>query len=174
MAIARLQPKRWRAEAALVLLALGIGAGLRAGEIVAARGDDVRWICGAVVIGVDSGRARSVVIEEPFGAIAAELATRRGAEHLFHPGTAKRRYHNFVNELCASLVADPDAVRLSLARCRSSYICDRLSAGVALERILDATGICEVESLLRYAVHVEGAPATKAALRRLLEDQRCR
>ena len=34
------------------------------------------------------------------------------------------------------------------------------------------SGVKEVESLLRYARHVEGAPRSKAALRRLLASER--
>ena len=43
--IARTQPRAWRRHSALCLLALGIGAGLRQSEIVAALGTDV--VCSA-------------------------------------------------------------------------------------------------------------------------------
>ncbi len=171
VAICGSQPKTWRGEAAIMVLALGIGAGLRSGEIAAARGRDVRRDADGVVVCVLGPRARTVGVEAPFDALLAARAGR-GDEHLFHPGPADRRYHNFVNGLCTTLVADRSAPRLSVARCRTSYVCDRLEAGIPLADVLSATGISEVESLLRYARQVEGAPHTKAALRRALGEGR--
>ena len=69
-------------------------------------------------------------------------------------------------------MCDPGAPSLSVARCRSSYICDRLAAGTPLAGVLVTTGIGEVESLLRYALLVEGAAHTKAGLRRALAEGR--
>lgn len=132
----------------------------------------MRSIETGVVVDVGGARSRTVCVEAPFGAIAQELATGHGCDHLFRPGQATRRYHNFVNELCRSLVADPDAPRLSLARCRSSYVWDRLQGAMALAELVAAMGICEVESLLRYTRDVQGAPRTKAGLRRALEQGR--
>lgn len=171
VSIARLQPKAWRGEAALMVLALGIGAGLRAGEIAAARTGDVDVGACHVAVHVGGPRARRVVVASPFDAIVAATGSDQDA-HLFHPGHAERSYHNFVNDVCHTLVKDPGAPHLSLARCRASYVCDRLAQGVTLAEILSATGIGCVESLLRYAVHVEGAPETKAQLRRALGEGR--
>lgn len=170
VSIVRSQPKAWRGEAALVVLAVGVGAGLRAGEIMAARGGDVATCDGRVVVSVGGDRARTVTVEEPFAEVAMAAARRVGEDHLFHPGPADRRYANFVNDVLRALVADEGAPRLSVARCRSSYVCDRLAADTPLEDVLTATGIGEVESLLRYAVVVERAPHTKAELRRALSD----
>lgn len=167
--IARTQPKTWRGEAALVVLVLGIGAGLRAGEIVAARASDIEDDDGRVVVSVVGNKARRVWVEPPFDAIVAAPGGDQDA-YLFHPGEADRSYHNFVNDLCHTLVRDPGAPHLCVARCRSSYVCDRLAGGVALAELLAQTGIGEVESLLRYTRHVEGAPATKAELRRALAE----
>lgn len=171
LAITRAQPRGWRGEAAQVVLALAMGAGLRAKEIVAARSGDVCVDGTDVVVRVgDQGAARRVAVEAPFASMVAGCAGR-GDIYLFHPGEADRRYHNFVNAITATLVCDPAAPRLSLARCRSSYICDRLRAGTRLAALLTATGIAQVESLLRYCAHVEGAPATKAALRHRLAEE---
>jgi hypothetical protein len=76
-----------------------------------------------------------------------------------------------VNDFCRQLVADPAAVKLSANRCRSSFICDHLAAGTPLSVLLEMSGIKEVESLLRYAVHVKDAPHSKAALRRQLATE---
>ncbi|MGH8995790.1 MAG: hypothetical protein ACRDYB_07150 [Acidimicrobiales bacterium] len=172
VAVCRAQPRAWRGEAALMVLALGAGAGLRSGEIAAARGGDVATCEGRVVVSVGGDRARTVSVEEPFAEVAMAAARRVGEDHLFHPGEADRRYHNFVNAPCTTLVADPGAVRLSVARCRASYVCDRLEDATPLGDVLAATGIGEVESLLRYARFVPGAPHTKAGLRRVLREGR--
>ena len=68
----------------------------------------------------------------------------------------------------ATLEADPGAPRISAARARASFICDHFVARASLQVLLEKTGIVEVESLLRYARHVETAPQSKAALRAAL------
>lgn len=171
VAICRAQAHRWRGEAGLVICALGIGAGLRSGEMVAVRGADVVASVDVTVV-VTGERARTIRVDAPFAEVVAEAAARVGDDHLLHPGGATRRYHNFVNGLCTTLARDPGAVRLSVGRCRASFICDRLAGGTPLAIILAATGIADVESLLRYARQVEGAPSTKAALRRALAEGR--
>ena len=83
---------------------------------------------------------------------------------MFRPGPADRGYKNFVTNFARTLAADPAAPRLTLGRCRSSFICDHLAAGTPVGELLAITGICQAESLARYARHVEGAPP-KAVLR---------
>ena len=87
-----------------------------------------------------------------------------GDGHLFRPGPADRGYKNFVTNFARTLAADPAAPRLSLGRCRSSFICGHLAAGTPLGELLAITGIRQAESLARYARHVDGAPS-KAVLR---------
>jgi hypothetical protein len=67
--------------------------------------------------------------------------------------------------LKAGLARDPDEVRTLSGRCRSTFICSHLSAHTTLGELCALAGLRDVESLLRYARHVEGAPQTKAALR---------
>jgi integrase len=165
VAIASAQPQPWRGEAALVILALGIGAGLSAAEIVASSRSDIEEGAEGAVVTVAGTRPRRVEVRPPYAPILLALATRPGSAHLFHPGDADRNYRNFVNHIALTLRADPNAPHLSVARCRSSYICDRLEEHWPLADLLTATGIREVESLLRYARHVTGAPKTKAGLR---------
>ena len=85
---------------------------------------------------------------------------------MFRSGPADRGYKNFVTNFTRTLAADPAAPppRLGLSRCRSSFICGHLAAGTPLRELLAITGICQAESLARYARHVDGAPP-KAALR---------
>ena len=83
---------------------------------------------------------------------------------MFRPGRADRGYKNFVTNFARTLAADPAAPRLTLSRCRSTFICGHLAAGTPVGELLAITGICQAESLARYARHVEGAPP-KAVLR---------
>jgi hypothetical protein len=110
----------------------------------------------------------------PVAGVYAKLlacqAKNVGPGYLFYPGGADRSYKNFVNNFCYSLEADPAAPRLSSGRARSSSICDHLAAGTSLRLLLYIAGIAEVESLLRYARHVPGAPSSKAELRKRLRE----
>jgi hypothetical protein len=83
---------------------------------------------------------------------------------VFRPGPAARSYKNFVASFARGLAADPAAPALSVRRARSTFICDHLAADTPPGDLLAITGICEAESLARYARHVGGAPS-KAALR---------
>jgi integrase len=169
--IASAQRRRWRVHSALALLALGLGAGLRAGELIAVKGRDVSILGKVVYLRVGGARTRDVVVGAPEAHLVLRLATEPDA-YLFHPEEAERSYPNFVNDFCRQLAADPCAPRLSAARSRSSYICDHLVAGTDLSVLLERCGIKDVESLIRYSVHVPAAPHTKAALRHQLAAER--
>lgn len=169
--VASSQRRPWRRYSATMLLALGIGAGLRASELVAAKGRDVIIDETGVSLRVRGARQRVVTLRGYEATALAELVGRKNA-YLFHPEQASRSYPNFVNDFCRQLVASPDAAKLSAPRARSSYICDQLASASALSALLAATGIVEVESLLRYARHVSGAPRSKAALRHQLASER--
>jgi integrase len=171
-AMAMAQPKAWRRHSALVLMALGIGAGLRAGEITLATTADVVGRTGSLRVSVGVEVPRTVRVQPDYAAPLAALAKRTDGTFLFHRPAVDRNYYNFVNDFCRQLVCDPGAPKLSANRCRSSFICDHLAAGTPLSVLLEMSGIKEVESLLRYAVHVEGAPHSKAALRHQLAIER--
>jgi hypothetical protein len=104
---------------------------------------------------------------------AARLARGAGAGPVFRAGPASRGYKNFVTNFARGLAADPSAPRLTLGRCRSSFICDHLAGGTPVAELLAITGICQAESLARYARHVDGGPA-KAALRAWDKRQQAR
>ena len=117
-AIAACQRQAWRRRSALALLALGIGAGLRAGELAAAVGDDVVHQPEGVAVRVGPGRV--VPVGGPYAKAVAELAKQAGPGYLFCPGGADRAYKNFVNNFSRTLEADPAAPRLSCGRARCS------------------------------------------------------
>ncbi len=149
---------------ALAVVVFGIGAGLRPGELVALRGSDVTRHGRRVSVHVSGPAARVVPVTAGYAGRAAGLAAGTGNTHLFRPGPADRSYKNFVTNFARTLAGDPAAPRLTLSRCRSSFICGHLAAGTPVAELLAISGICQAESLARYACHVDGAPP-KAVLR---------
>ena len=114
--VATSQRSEWRRGSALMLLALGIGAGLRAGELAAAVGDDVTEEPRGVSVRVGGAGGRTVPVDDGYAKTLALQAKHVGLGYLFCPGGADRAYKNFVNNFCYSLVADPAAPRLSSGR----------------------------------------------------------
>lgn len=169
--IARVQRANWRRDSALVFLALGIGTGLRAGEIASVIGNDVVTGPGGVSVRVGGSTPRTVKVRAGYGRFLSERGREAKRAYLFHPGGADRSYPNFINDFARNLTTDPGAPKLCYSRCRSSFICDHLESMTKLAVLLEQAGICEVESLLRYARYVCSAPQSKAALREQMRRQ---
>jgi hypothetical protein len=167
-AMATAQRQEMTRRSALWVLAAGIGAGLHPRELVALGGRQVSVVDGDVVVNVSGRLARVVPVVPSWGTVLLALAEHTGDGFCFHPGPADRTYKNFVNNFCRHLVRDPALPLLSAGRGRASFICDHLGRGTSLSEILAATGIAEVESLARYARHVDGVTSSKADLRRSL------
>jgi integrase len=172
-AVAAAQRDLARRCSALALVVFGIGAGLRPGELVALRGGDITGHGRQVMVQVRGPGARVVPVTAGYAGRAWELARGAGSGHVFRPGPADRSYKNFVTNFALGLAADRAAPRLSAGRARSTFICGHLAAGTPPGVLLAITGICEAESLARYARHVAGAPS-KAALRAWDKTQRAR
>jgi integrase len=170
-AIAAAQRDPARRRSALAMVVFGIGAGLRPAELVALRGGYVARRGRQVVVRVAGSRQRLVPVASCYAGRAAELARWAGDGFVFRPGRADRGFKNFVTNFARTLAADPAAPRLTLGRCRSSFICGHLAAGTPVGELLAITGICQAESLARYARHVDGGPP-KAALRAWDERRR--
>jgi integrase len=165
-AVAGAQRDPARRASALAMVVFGIGAGLRPGELAALRGTDVVRAGGQVIVRVTGGPApRTVPVAPRYAGRALQLARAAGGEFVFCPGPADRGYKNFVNVFAARLAADPAAPRLSAGRCRASFICGHLAAGTPIPALMAISGIAGPESLARYARHVAGLSASKAALR---------
>lgn len=159
------QPKDWRRHSALAVLALGLGAGLRSGEMCALTGAGV--VFGHVVVG-----ERVVPVRPPYGELLSELARFVGPDgFVFHPEPGDRSYHNFVNGFLVDLDRSRSCPALTVRRLRSSYVADLFSESVPLQAILALTGIAEAESLIRYTRVLPGLPRTKAGLRALMREQ---
>jgi len=163
-AVAAAQRDPARRASAEAVVVFGIGAGLRPGELAALRGSDVSRRGRRVTVRVGGPAARVVPVTSAYAGRAAVLAASAGDGHLFRPGPAGRGCKNFVTNFACTLTADPAAPRLTLSRCRSSFICGHLAAGTPVAELPAITGICQAESLARWARHLDGAPS-KAVLR---------
>jgi integrase len=171
--MARAQRSPGKRSAALAMAGSGIGAGLRPGELAALRGIHVARAGETVLTRVAGPVPRAVPAAGRYGPLLAELAAGAGDGFVFRPGPAGRGYKNFVAGFTDRLAAGPAAPRLSMSRCRATFICDHLTAGTPLAELLVICGIREAESLARYARHVEGAPP-KAVLRAWDRSQQAR
>jgi len=160
-----------RVEDALVAVATLLGAGLRPGELSVLVAADVRRRRGQVRVMVRGRTPRVVPVLAPFAVELVEIATRRSG-YLFRPGVTLRESKNLVNERCARLVRDVDEVSLTSGRARATFICSHLRSGTALGELCALAGLRDLESLLRYARHVQGAPQSKAALRERARGER--
>jgi integrase len=147
------------------MIVFGTGAGLRPGELVALRGDDVARHGRQVTVHITGPAARAVPVTSRYAGRAGELAGHAGSDFVFRPGPAERGYKNFVTNFARNLTADPAAAALSLRRARSSFICGHLAAGTPVPVLLAITGIAEAGSLARYARHVPGISSSTGALR---------
>ncbi len=172
VAMAGAQRDGSKRSSALAMLWCGIAAGLRPGELVALRGSDIDQAGRCVVVHVGGSCPRVVPVASRYVAAIGKIARRAGGDVVFRPGPGSRRYKNFVNGFARHLVADPAAPRLSMGHCRAGFICDHLAAGSALTELIAIAGLCEVESLARYARHVEGVAHSTAALRARASEER--
>ena len=99
-----------------MLLALGIGAGLRAGELAVAVGDEVTDGPRGVSVQVGGAGGRTVPVNDVYAKTLVLQAKRVGLGYLFCSGRADRAYKNLVNNFCYGLVADPAGPSLSSGR----------------------------------------------------------
>jgi integrase len=164
--MAQNQSSPLRIERAKVLLAAMLGAGLRPGELARAKRCDVVCFDTFALIVVRGSTTRALWVLSPYGGELARLADGT-TQYLFRPGATVRDQKNLVGEVCARLVRDPDEVSLLARRARATFICSHLQAGTPLLELCGMAGLKDVESLLRYARHVDGAPSSKAQLRAL-------
>lgn len=162
--MAQNQPSARRVANATVLVGSMLGAGLHPSELARLTALDVQRRGTTTTVVVAGRRPRSVPVRAPYDVELAALAQGH-AGYLFRPGAAIRSAKNLVGEVCAALVHDPDEVSLVSGRARSTFICAHLLDATPLPRLCVWAGLEGVESLLRYARHVEGAPRSKAQLR---------
>ena len=87
-AVAAAQRAPAKRSSALAMVVFGIGAGLRPGELVALRGDDISRHGREVMVQVSGPSARAVPVTSDYAGRAWELARRAGSDFVFRPGPA--------------------------------------------------------------------------------------
>ncbi len=158
LASAKALPDPAQRRAALVMITAGLGAGARAGELLA-------LVPGDLSPGLLRLPGRVVPLAEPWAGIMSANAPDEGA-HLFSCGSAKRSRRSYLSDFSARLTRRGAPGPFSMARARAGYLCTLIQEGRSAAEVMRLGGITEVESLLRYSRQVPGAPGTKAELRR--------
>lgn len=146
---AEAQSKATKRHNCWALLALGAGAGLRAGEIARVRGRDVVTDDCGVLITVTGARSRSVPVmrqwEDRLSAVAAEVSA---TEWVFRPQRHTEYYKSVVNgfvHMQTTGLHKPVSQRL-----RSTWVVTHLAAGTPLLPLMEAAGFETVHGIYRY------------------------
>lgn len=137
---------------AMMLLALGFGAGLSAQEVMNIRAGDITDTGDAVLVRVTEGRVRVLPVLRTWEKV---LARRAGAlaprEHMFKPGrtgAGKNLISNFI------ATAKVDGVHAQTQRMRSTWLVQQMAACTPLPTLVEAAGVDSLEALTRYLVFV--------------------
>jgi integrase len=134
-AVLSTERRRMRAQA---LVCLGAGAGVIAGELRDARGNDVVERAGGLLVLISGRRARSVaVLERYHGPLLAAAAF--AGENMIVGGREPGR-RNISDELCAALSADSSLPRLEPGRLRSTWLI-ACAERIGLGAFMQAAGI---------------------------------
>ena len=148
---ARGQNTELKERKAMVMLAFGAGAGLRAIEIAELRrGDVVFDNAGAVVnVGGDSGRLIPMVAEwEPF----AKHALRELDEGALVFGVSARDIHR--NVLTRFTAKSTGTERPRSDRLRATWLVQHLTVGTPMKALMRAAGVSKFENLARYLQYI--------------------
>jgi len=142
-----------------VLLALGFGAGLVAGDIIAITGEHVVQVCDGVEIHVPGPRARVVPVFAEWEAIVLSAATRVGSGRLFLPSRPELDPGD-VSGFITTLQGRES--RVSAQRMRSTWILRLLDAGINVNIVLATSGMSTPQSLVPYVQFMSPVPDAEA------------
>ena len=157
---AKREKRAGRGSDALVLLGLGMGAGLSAAEVMNLRAGDVELSSGAIIVRVSKGRVREVpVLRRWEQAIARRASQLDPGEFLFKPGrtgAGKNLISNFVARTAAC------GVHPQTQRMRSTWLVTHMAAGTHLPELIEAAGVDSLEAFTRYLSFVPRVSNTEA------------
>ncbi|MCI0156816.1 hypothetical protein KNO15_08915 [Leifsonia shinshuensis] len=156
---ARKEKKARRADAE-ILVALGLGAGLSAIEIMNIRAHDVlQSTSGAVLVRVAEGRTRTVPLLRRWERAALRRAAElSGDDYLFIPGRSgagKNLISNFV-------ARGGNKIHVQTQRMRAAWIVTHLAASSPLPELVKAAGVDSLEAFTRYLRYVPARETTES------------
>lgn len=144
-----------RRKNALVLVALGVGAGLSAGEVLGVTRQDIVREGTAVWVIVTGARPRRVQVECAWSdSLLRAVVGLEPGDWVFGNGRAtagKNMVTNFVAKTATTGLA-PNSQRM-----RATWIVDQLRAGTAAVPLMRAAGVASLEAITRYVQFVDEA-----------------
>lgn len=144
-----------------LLLALGLGCGLSADEIIDLRVGHVRVAGnGAVVVEISGRRARLIVCQGRWEQVLAGHATAADSGYLFRPNAVRAK--NLVSNFLARTHRSPTAPPVKISRLRDTWIIEHLAAGTPLPVLVTAAGLDGLSSLDRLLPHLPVVGAERA------------
>lgn len=145
---------------AMALVALGRGAGLRAGDVAAVVGSDVaRTTDGTLVIHVAGPGERVVPVVRMWETEVERLAELVGHRPMFR-SRRSRIGHRDIGQFCAR-IRFRSAPILSVTRLRATWIVEHLQAGTPLPVLAAAAG-ADVTQIARYYRFLPSVPVAEA------------
>jgi integrase len=145
---------------ALVLLALGLGAGLSAQEVMNVRSADITSVDGVVLVRVTSGRERDVPVLRRWEDVLIRRAGELGGnDYLFKPGrngAGKNLISNYATKSKAH------GVLAQTQRMRTTWLVTQMQAGAPLPELIEAAGVDSLEALTRFLPFVKRTETTTA------------
>ena len=144
-----------------LLLALGLGCGLSADEVIDLHTGSVRLAGnGAVVVEIAGRRRRLVVCRSRWERVLAEDVQTAGGGYLFRPNSVRAK--NLVSNFLGRAHRSPSSPAVKLARLRDTWIVEHLAAGTPLPVLVAAAGLDGLSSLDRLLPHLPTVGAERA------------
>ncbi|PFG48262.1 hypothetical protein ATK36_3341 [Amycolatopsis sulphurea] len=144
-----------------VLLALGLGCGLSADEVIAVRAGSIRVAGnGAVLVETTGRRARLVVCRRRWETGLAGHADAAGSGFVFRPNAVRAK--NLVSNFLARAHRGATVPPVKVARLRDTWIVEHLASGTPLPVLAAAAGLDGLSSLDRLLPHLPGISAQRA------------
>ncbi|UWD79221.1 hypothetical protein [Curtobacterium flaccumfaciens] len=157
---ARAQSTSDRRRNAHVLVALGLGAGLSAQEIIGLRGHDIIRAGSDIDISVGSGRTRAVPMLHEFVDLVPDDDARLADAYAFRPGRTVE-YVNAISNFVAR--GHSGGMKPTTQRMRATWIVRHLDAGTPLPALVQAAGLESLDALARFERFAQPIPAATAA-----------
>jgi integrase len=148
------------------LIALGLGTGMRAEEVLRAVGTDVREEDGVIlvdVLGKGGHVDRVVPVHRLWAKDVLEIATDSGVRPFFRPERTRILRRDIINFV--GRCSGDGSAKFNVQQLRVTWIVSHLAAGTYLSALEQAAGVTAVQ-LVKYLVFV--APLEVARARRLL------